>query len=58
MASSTMTEAGYKPNNGLHDQKLALRWVQKHIAGFGGSPDGVTVFGCSIGGGKSPLTGL
>lgn len=47
-----MREAGYLPNNGLHDQKLALRWIQKYIHGFGGDPNRVTYLGSSIGGGE------
>ncbi|OIN55530.1 carboxylesterase/lipase family protein [Arsenicibacter rosenii] len=40
------------PNNSVHDMIAALQWVKANIAGFGGDPDNVTIFGQSGGGGK------
>lgn len=36
-------------NNGLKDQVMALRWVKRNIANFGGNPNLVTLFGNSVG---------
>ncbi|KAI0477064.1 Alpha/Beta hydrolase protein [Xylariaceae sp. FL0804] len=37
-------------NYGLHDQRQALEWCNRFIAGFGGDPDNITIQGTSAGG--------
>ncbi|KAI0699611.1 carotenoid ester lipase precursor [Cerioporus squamosus] len=48
LGGQTVKEAGIG-NLGLHDQRAALRWVQKFIPSFGGDPEKVTIWGESAG---------
>lgn len=42
-------------NAALKDQVLALKWVKKNIANFGGDPDQVTILGDTAGGQSTTL---
>ncbi|ORY05692.1 Alpha/Beta hydrolase protein [Clohesyomyces aquaticus] len=50
MTSEELRKAGYKSNNGFHDQRTALKWIKNFIGGFGGDSEEVTVCGESAGG--------
>ncbi|KAH7088952.1 carboxylesteras-like protein [Paraphoma chrysanthemicola] len=41
---------GADTNLGLRDQRLAVEWLQKNIAGFGGNPKKIVIAGQSSGG--------
>ena len=46
MSTGNLTTGSY----GTQDQISALKWVNRHIAAFGGDPDQITIFGQSAGG--------
>ncbi|KIV94100.1 hypothetical protein PV10_05255 [Exophiala mesophila] len=55
LTSVELRAAGFKPNSGLRDQKVAFEWIQKYIQGFGGDPSQATALGQSAGGASLTL---
>ncbi|KAJ5812667.1 carboxylesterase [Penicillium riverlandense] len=45
LTSLELRKAGYHGNNGLRDQRVALKWIKRHIQDFSGDPSYVTLAG-------------
>ncbi|KAJ5660918.1 uncharacterized protein N7484_000290 [Penicillium longicatenatum] len=55
LTSKELRDAGFTPNNGLRDQRVALQWIKTHIDGFGGDSENITLVGHSAGGVSASL---
>ncbi|XP_046535016.1 bile salt-activated lipase [Equus quagga] len=51
-------DANLPGNYGLRDQHMAIAWVKRNIAAFGGDPNNITIFGQSAGGASVSLQTL